>query len=305
MYALGERRLLARHRHAGRLPPGQRRSARRHAGPGRPRPGPRGVASGCGPSAHPWSRRGPSRSSLLGARRRGRRRRHVVEQRPRRRQRWSSGARGRGLGAPARGPGGGRGRVSGSILGHGAWSPRDADLGRVTVVGDDVVVGAGSSLTDARVPAERRRDRAADGSGGRHAGDGDRRGRLHRLQPRGPPAGRGPRRRRRRRPVDGLARPTSPTPGPARPRPHLPSARHPLRRAGRGHGPPPARGGLPPRRPGRRAGVGAAPRVRRRGQHPRHPARARGGPRRGHGRGWSSPPAAAPSTASAIPPSSP
>jgi ADP-glucose pyrophosphorylase len=45
-------------------------------------------------------------------------------------------------------------RVSGSILGHRCVVAEGCDLAAVTVVGDDYEVGAGTRLTNARVPAE-------------------------------------------------------------------------------------------------------------------------------------------------------
>ena len=118
------------------------------------------------------------------------------------------------------------------------------------------------------------------------AGAGHRRCRIHRLDARRPPARRGVRRRRRRRPLHRVARQPRRRPRSARrdgSRFHRIDIR--VAAARRPHRPPPARGGVPPRRPGRRAGVGRAARVRRRGQRPRHrstcsrarsrPARAR------------------------------
>ena len=108
---------------------------------------------------------------------------------------------------------------------------------------------------------------------------GHRRGRLHRLDAGRPAAGRGPRGRRARRPVVGVA--GQPGRGPGRPHPpaDVPPDRRPRRRTSvdliaRRE----PRGGVPPGRPGRRAGVGGPARSRRRGQRHRHAQRARGRP---------------------------
>ena len=299
----GRRRLLARHRDAGRLPAGQPRPRSRAAAGRPPCPGaPRGSAAAVGhgrargrrarwsapasSATAPWSPTAAAVDrSVLGAGRRGRGR-----GRGRRDRCCSTGAR---VAADA--------AVTGSVLGPGLDGGRAlrrrARLGarrrRGGAVGHRGRRRAGPGL---RRPGEE----------GAHAHDGHRRGRLHRLDPGRPAAGRGPRR-------STWSTTSRPDRWPTWPRPGRPAGRaltiHQLdirlARAGRADRPAPARGGLPPGRPGRRAGVGRPPGLRRRGQHPGHPPRARGRPAGPAPSGWSSPPAAAPSTASPTRPSLP
>ena len=149
----------------------------------------------------------------------------------------------------------------GSVLLDGATVGRAADVADCDRSAPGVVV-AGERLAVAP-------DRDADHGRSCDEGHGHRRGRVHRLDARRPAAGRGPRGRRGRRPLDRLAGQPRRRPG-GKPRPvHVPPPRHPLRRPGRPRRGPPARGDLPPRRAGGRAGVGREAALRRRGQHPR------------------------------------
>ena len=238
---------------------------------GTPRHIPAGATSTCSTAASV----GPSG---IASRRRGRRRRAMVERSRRRRPdaRVEAGA-----------------EVHDSVLLPGARVERRGARRAARSSGRGASVGAGATLERRR----RRRRRAGRRAGRRRSTTSasrspsdararHRRRRVHRLAPRRPAAGRGPRGRRGRQPVDRHRWPTWPRRGPTGAHEltfhHLDIRAAELVRADRAAA---ARGRLPPRRAGRRAGVGRPARVRRRGQHHRQPERARGGPRGGQPQG--------------------
>ena len=149
---------------------------------------------------------------------------------------WTeAGRRGRPDGG-ARGAGADRGRAHGrvptrgsrrSVLGPGLSRRRRATVLRSVVLeGVDVDAGARGGATrwsaPSRLPAARSRGQR---EGARH-----RRGRVHRLHARRPAAGRGLGGRRRRRPVDGIARQPRRRPLGRRPPVLVPPPRRPHRR---------------------------------------------------------------------------
>ena len=291
-------RLLARHRHARRLPAGPPRPARRAAA--------RTAGPGCGAATRrsgpdvwrigevdaPGPRSPSGRCSATGS---------SVAQAPWSRSRWSAPGGGRGgrVGDRARcccpGPGwrpGPRWRDRSSAPVPSSAS--GASSTPLSVIGAGAVTASGTVIDGERVAAGSLNVRTLVTGGAGFIGSTL----VDRLLAEGHTVD----------VVDDLSTGSlanlADGPGLGRPPADRPPDRHPLGRGGGPDGPAPPRGGLPPGRPGRRAGVGGRPGVRRRRQRARHPA----GPRRAPGRqvptGWCSPPAEARSTASRTPPSS-